>query len=102
LYGITSPTPTYLVYYTEVNGRINSTDLKFRMLVRLELEVFVFSQDVLLWLKKQTNKQLSATIRYFSYVLRHICLQPMIHQNIWERLNFKDAYSFWPVDGLPW
>ncbi|XP_073931842.1 proto-oncogene tyrosine-protein kinase ROS isoform X2 [Castor canadensis] len=32
LYGITSPTPTYLVYYTEVNGRINSTDLKFRML----------------------------------------------------------------------
>lgn len=46
-YGITSPTPTYLVYYAEVNDRKNSSDLKYRILVRLELVVFVFSQDVL-------------------------------------------------------
>ncbi|XP_048649912.1 proto-oncogene tyrosine-protein kinase ROS isoform X1 [Marmota marmota marmota] len=31
-YGITSPTPTYLVYYTEVNGRKNSSDLVYKML----------------------------------------------------------------------
>ncbi|XP_008582044.1 PREDICTED: proto-oncogene tyrosine-protein kinase ROS isoform X1 [Galeopterus variegatus] len=31
-YGITSPTPTYLVYYTGFNGRKNSSDLKYRML----------------------------------------------------------------------
>uniref|UniRef100_A0A8C5UUN3 Tyrosine-protein kinase receptor n=1 Tax=Microcebus murinus TaxID=30608 RepID=A0A8C5UUN3_MICMU len=31
-YGITSPTPTYLVYYTEVNGKRNSSNLKYRML----------------------------------------------------------------------
>ncbi|XP_023396034.2 proto-oncogene tyrosine-protein kinase ROS isoform X1 [Loxodonta africana] len=31
-YGITSPTPTYLVYCREVNGRKNSSDQKYRML----------------------------------------------------------------------
>ncbi|XP_014721615.1 proto-oncogene tyrosine-protein kinase ROS isoform X1 [Equus asinus] len=31
-YAITSPTPTYLVYYKEVNGRENSLELKYRML----------------------------------------------------------------------
>ncbi|XP_006840039.1 PREDICTED: proto-oncogene tyrosine-protein kinase ROS [Chrysochloris asiatica] len=31
-YGVTSPTPTYLVYYREVNYRTNSSDQKYRML----------------------------------------------------------------------
>nr|XP_019596913.1 PREDICTED: proto-oncogene tyrosine-protein kinase ROS isoform X2 [Rhinolophus sinicus] len=31
-YGITSPTPTYLVYYKEVNGGKNSSKLEYRML----------------------------------------------------------------------
>nr|XP_012315817.1 proto-oncogene tyrosine-protein kinase ROS [Aotus nancymaae] len=31
-YGITSPTPTYLVCYAEVNDRKNSSDLKYRIL----------------------------------------------------------------------
>ncbi|XP_024898204.1 proto-oncogene tyrosine-protein kinase ROS isoform X6 [Pteropus alecto] len=31
-YGITSPTPTYLVYYKEVGSRNNSSELKYRML----------------------------------------------------------------------
>uniref|UniRef100_G1RSK1 Tyrosine-protein kinase receptor n=1 Tax=Nomascus leucogenys TaxID=61853 RepID=G1RSK1_NOMLE len=31
-YGITSPTPTYLIYYAEVNDRKNSSDLKYRIL----------------------------------------------------------------------
>ncbi|XP_064342815.1 proto-oncogene tyrosine-protein kinase ROS isoform X2 [Camelus dromedarius] len=31
-YGITSPTPTYLVYYKEVNGRKDSSELEDRML----------------------------------------------------------------------
>ncbi|XP_058422820.1 proto-oncogene tyrosine-protein kinase ROS isoform X2 [Diceros bicornis minor] len=31
-YAITSPTPTYLVYYKEVNGGTNSSELKYRML----------------------------------------------------------------------
>ncbi|XP_041601028.1 proto-oncogene tyrosine-protein kinase ROS isoform X1 [Vulpes lagopus] len=32
LNGITPPTPTYLVYYKEVNGRKTSSELKFKML----------------------------------------------------------------------
>ncbi|XP_069344443.1 proto-oncogene tyrosine-protein kinase ROS isoform X3 [Eulemur rufifrons] len=31
-YGITRPTPTYVVYYTEVNGKRNSSGLKYRIL----------------------------------------------------------------------
>ncbi|XP_039726973.1 proto-oncogene tyrosine-protein kinase ROS isoform X1 [Pteropus medius] len=31
-YGITSPTPTYLVYYKEIGSRNNSSELKYRML----------------------------------------------------------------------
>ncbi|XP_047414156.1 proto-oncogene tyrosine-protein kinase ROS isoform X2 [Sciurus carolinensis] len=31
-YGITSPTPTYLVYYTEVDGKKNRSDLMYKML----------------------------------------------------------------------
>uniref|UniRef100_A0A8D2B9G8 Tyrosine-protein kinase receptor n=1 Tax=Sciurus vulgaris TaxID=55149 RepID=A0A8D2B9G8_SCIVU len=31
-YGITSPTPTYLVYYTEVDGKKNGSDLMYKML----------------------------------------------------------------------
>lgn len=39
--GITSSTPTYLVYYTEAN-RTNNHNRKHRMLVSLELVAFVF------------------------------------------------------------
>lgn len=38
-YGLTSPTPTYFVYYKEVNSTEKSSKLKYKMLVRLGLVV---------------------------------------------------------------
>lgn len=46
-HGITSPTPTYLVYYTEANGTKNYSR-NHRMLVSLELAAFVFIKCTLL------------------------------------------------------
>uniref|UniRef100_A0A8C9DT16 Tyrosine-protein kinase receptor n=1 Tax=Prolemur simus TaxID=1328070 RepID=A0A8C9DT16_PROSS len=92
-YGITSPTPTYLVYYTEVNGKKNSSDLKYRILE------FQDSIALIEDLQPFSTYMIQIAVKnYYSDPLEHLPLG----KEIWGKTKSGVPEAVWLINTTVW